>query len=526
MVGHRLQPRVLFVALVHLAALLLAGVQGRKLAASFRRADGMSGDSVCEASEVHLSLADDQASMLVSWRTKGTDCGCEVQFGLIADISSSAQDGTSSMASAPLKATGTSFQLTESMMCAAPAKKTKFVVTMHTARMSYLEPGRQYWYQLSGSSRSFHFKAPLTPGPHQRLSFVAYGDMGESVHKKQGRKAPMAARTAEVVLSEMERSPLDLVLHVGDLAYADGSHKVWDSFMRAIEPIASRVPYMVGVGNHEYDFVGPGNNDPSGVREPYHPAWGNFGTESGGECGAMTAHRFAMPNVQSGADNAPFWYSFDYGPVHFTMVSTEHDLSPGSLQYRWLARDLASVDRCVTPWLVVGLHRPMYVVYPHKDNRVVGDHLRDFMEDLLLEYDVDLTLSGHVHTYYRTCDVRQEHCVQDGSGISHFIVGTGGHTLSDASDEQKEWLSMHINDWGFMRFDIDRDTMHASFIRSATGDVADRVTLVSRMYSDDECTLARQRSHATLPWLHQEFLQAQAEQQQQQHMDTATEITA
>jgi hypothetical protein len=33
----------------------------------------------------------------------------------------------------------------------------------------------------------------------------------------------------------------ELVLHVGDLAYADGESKKWDKFMNAITPIASRV---------------------------------------------------------------------------------------------------------------------------------------------------------------------------------------------------------------------------------------------------------------------------------------------
>jgi hypothetical protein len=41
-----------------------------------------------------------------------------------------------------------------------------------------------------------------------------------------------------------------MVLHVGDVAYADGNADVWDSFMEEIEPIASRVPYMVGIGKH------------------------------------------------------------------------------------------------------------------------------------------------------------------------------------------------------------------------------------------------------------------------------------
>ena len=37
---------------------------------------------------------------------------------------------------------------------------------------------------------------------------------------------------------------------------------------------------------------------------------------------------------------------------------------------------------------MVGSHRPIYVVYPHKSNRDVGEHLRDYLEDLLLEYKV------------------------------------------------------------------------------------------------------------------------------------------
>jgi hypothetical protein len=43
--------------------------------------------------------------------------------------------------------------------------------------------------------------------------------------------------------------------------------------------------------------------------------------------------------------NAPFWYSFDYGSVHFTVISTENDLSPGGIQHAWLQEDLAAVDR-------------------------------------------------------------------------------------------------------------------------------------------------------------------------------------
>lgn len=51
------------------------------------------------------------------------------------------------------------------------------------------------------------------------------------------------------------------------------------------------------------------------------------------------------------------WHSFNYGSVHIAMLSTEHDMLPGSDQYNWLQDDLESVDRSVTPWVIVGGHR-------------------------------------------------------------------------------------------------------------------------------------------------------------------------
>lgn len=39
---------------------------------------------------------------------------------------------------------------------------------------------------------------------------------------------------------------------------------------------------------------------------------------------------------------------------------------------QWLEQHLEGIDRCLTPWLVVSMHRPMYVVHPHKSNRIVA----------------------------------------------------------------------------------------------------------------------------------------------------------
>jgi phosphodiesterase/alkaline phosphatase D-like protein len=48
------------------------------------------------------------------------------------------------------------------------------------------------------------------------------------------------------MLAEARERPVDMVLHVGDLSYADGHYRHWDAFMTQIEPLASHMPYMVG----------------------------------------------------------------------------------------------------------------------------------------------------------------------------------------------------------------------------------------------------------------------------------------
>ena len=45
--------------------------------------------------------------------------------------------------------------------------------------------------------------------------------------------------------------------------------------------------------------------------------------------------------------NPPFWYSFSYGSVHFTVLSTEHDIMPGSNQYKVGPHGAATGARCV-----------------------------------------------------------------------------------------------------------------------------------------------------------------------------------
>jgi acid phosphatase type 7 len=131
-----------------------------------------------------------------------------------------------------------------------------------------------------------------------------------------------------------------------------------------------------------------------------------MGDDSGGEGSVPTFRRFRSPGSGSGdpavipVGNAIFWYSLSIGCVHVLQLSSEHDFTIGSQQFLWIQDDLNRVDRSVTPWVVVTLHRPMMTpVAGSQFNTSVGMILN--LENLFLEYGVDLVLGGHVHSYER-----------------------------------------------------------------------------------------------------------------------------
>merc|ERR1712196_77147 len=66
-------------------------------------------------------------------------------------------------------------------------------------------------------------------------------------------------------------------------------------------------------------------------------------------------------------------------------------------QYDWLARDLAGVNRSVTPWVVVLGHHPFYDT--EDTIKAIG---KFSLGALMNRYKVDLYICGHVHHYLRT----------------------------------------------------------------------------------------------------------------------------
>jgi hypothetical protein len=143
---------------------------------------------------------------------------------------------------------------------------------MHTILLNDLRPSTTYFYRVGTDEDGWSSVYSFTNRPangDSEVTLIAYGDMGLAPF------ATGAQSTMDRVQARVMSTNITCLLHIGDISYAMGIAVLWDGFMTQIESIASRIPYMVSIGNHEYDHVTGGDKDPSGAPGPggFSPKW-------------------------------------------------------------------------------------------------------------------------------------------------------------------------------------------------------------------------------------------------------------
>ncbi|KAL3834893.1 hypothetical protein ACJIZ3_009629 [Penstemon smallii] len=292
-------------------------------------------------------------------------------------------------------------------MCGSPARTVGWRDPgfIHTSFLKDLWPNTVYAYKIghllsNGSyvwSKMYSFKSSPYPGQDSLQRVIIFGDMGKAERdgsNEYSNYQPGSLNTTDQLINDINN--IDIVFHIGDIAYANGYISQWDQFTAQVEPIASTVPYMIASGNHERDWPGSGS---------FYDTM-----DSGGECGVLAETMFYVP-----AENrAKFWYSTDYGMFHFCIADSEHDWREGSEQYKFIEHCLASVDRQKQPWLIFAAHRVLgyssdkYYGLEGSFDEPMG---RESLQRLWQKYKVDIAFYGHVHNYERSCPIYQNKCV-------------------------------------------------------------------------------------------------------------------
>ena len=415
------------------------------------------GDSVLASSNVvsplaeaptqgHLELLPGHSdSMTISW-TSGSSSGASVRWGPSADsltfsaaatsTTYTAKDLTDCMGIPPIAPRSTRLANigNHTLRCCCWPERSCYSDStaselfldpgqLHHAIMQPLAPAMRVYYAFSAggvggsSSPVYSFMAPRAAGDTTPFTFLVTSDMGIGGIAPDERGGATdndppvngADRVVRAMLADPATSQDEFMLLNGDLSYARGWPWIWERFFDMLQPLATAMPVMVSVGNHEVDTK----------ENPFKAAAGG---DSGGECGEVALKRFThLPSLEK------MHYSFTYGTVHWVVLSTEHPIAP---QLAFFAEDMATVDRTVTPWVLVAMHRPMF---NSQRTTLIMQMLREAWHGLFVQHRVDIVYTGHAHYYERACaaeDVNGTRCsnntrdrplyITDGSAGAEF----------------------------------------------------------------------------------------------------------
>ena len=276
---------------------------------------------------------------------------------------------------------------------------------IHEATVTGLTPNTKYEYRVGyGADRRSDWYRLETAGANV-YDVLIYPDSQSGDY----------SQWEEIVRSSALRNPrTSLYISMGDLV-DNGEHAYqWRTWLNSIKPLSANVPLATTLGNHEMytlDWK---------MREPY--AYLNY---------------FGVPPNGNEIFNRRY-YSYDFGDVHYVVLDTmlyesnhedNHDTHHPDLydvQVQWLRQDLAANTK---KWTVVLMHRDpfQYAFNRPGANRDVG-----FNEEGVLfmpifdEFNVDLVLSAHLHSYRNRGHVRNFD--RDASGPLYILTGIAGDT--------------------------------------------------------------------------------------------------
>jgi len=257
---------------------------------------------------------------------------------------------------------------------------------------------------------------------------------------------------------------------------------VWDFYLNMISPMAGSALYLTTVGNHDSDWID---------NSSYYVT-----TSCGGEC-SVSALLIPMPKP---ATRRKPWWSYDVGLLHFVGMSTEHNFTVGSEQYRWIESDLRSVNRSVTPWVIFGAHRAMYINSKY-GGRVDSDIdamelMLPILEPLMFKYKVNLAVYGHNHSVQRQSAVLKKKVVQRSTAVNnsdgtvtymqinpqatvHMVIGTGGATFTkNAVSPPPSWNEKTFYKYGYAKLSaVNSTVLDWKWVHSLSGAVLDHLVL-------------------------------------------------
>ena len=180
------------------------------------------------------------------------------------------------------------------------------------------------------------------------------------------------------------------------------------------------------------------------------PSPGNHDYDTANASGYYTYFgAIASPLDTNCTSNCKGYYSYNLGAWHIIALNSEIDHAAGSVQEQWLRADLAGNPSMCT------------LAYWHKPRFSSGDHGNDSsfqpFWQALYDYEADVVLNGHDHTYERFAPQSPTGQADPTRGIREFVVGTGGANLYPFPTIRPNSEVRNNTTWGVIKF-----TLHAT----------------------------------------------------------------
>lgn len=367
----------------------------------------------------YLLYPGNSTSMTVQWQSDATPEYSAIRWGSTPECT----EGYAVVTESSSEPDGHQFSYT--ITSRTPAARTYYAVTLNDA-------------EYAGSFTTAPDADATT------VSFYGYGDT-----RSQPNNHNWLLRQLITDMSAAPDTRQTMCLHAGDFVQTGQDEWSWDDeyFERNYpytQTFLADLPVIGCLGNHEIyhaDFTTPPPADLGKLFQKYWPF--TF-----------------MPATP------PYYYSFDYGPVHVTVLdqyTTSYDA--GSPQLLWLAADLAATTK---PWKVVMFHDPLWTAYNQDSGPYSRVKQREAVCPILESNGVRVVVQGHDHFYAR-CTV---------NGIQYLTLGAGGAPLDPNFDITAPNVITAAAVDHFARFDVQGGSLTCTVI-SVKGAQLDTFTTTS-----------------------------------------------
>ena len=338
-------------------------------------------------------------------------------------------------------------------------------VHYHSVSFKNLEPDTLYAWRVQGDrgnwSEWIQTRTAPTAGP---ISFVYFGDAQNGVRPNWSRVIRMANQTVPNAA---------FFLHAGDLVQKGDSDYNWAEWFNAGQFIHAQTPVIPVPGNHENIPVERGRERVRVRTTLWKP-------------------QFSLPKDKSlPASLQENTYGIRYNKdLHIFVVDSARETFKE--QAEWLDKALAQSD---AKWKIVSMHHPFFT--PKEFDRKDRDARRRVaLAPIIEKHDVDLVLTGHIHTYGRFTETLNNTSARAIEGTrtdvkTVYIVSASGAKNTDIwqHDQVLTFIGDGQSDFGKMSLDrvagntpmfqvihIDGDTVRYE-ARMATGEIYDSFEL-------------------------------------------------